>query len=82
MCHLAARTKGKFNLFFLSRNRIAGIEKTSMALSFIDRYKKEAGLHWAVGSMSDSRARGLEFDSQSSHLLLFFLLLIQESMCT
>ena len=38
MCHLAARTKGKFNLFFLSRNRIACIEKTSMALSIIDRY--------------------------------------------
>ena len=32
----------------------------------------------AVGSTSDSRARGPRFDTQSSHILLFLHLLIQE----
>ena len=48
------------------------------------------GLHSAVGSSSDSRARGSGYDTLSCHILLFLLPLIQEgqlsvtgeSMCT
>ena len=48
------------------------------------------GMYSTVGSMSDSKARGPQFDTQSGHILLFLLLLIQggqlsatgESMCT
>ena len=38
----------------------------------------EAGPHSGVGSSSDSRARGPGFDTQSAHILLFLLPLIQE----
>ena len=49
-----------------------------------------AGPRCAVGSASDSRARGLGFDTRSGHILSFLLPLIQEgqlsvtggSMCT
>ena len=49
-----------------------------------------AGLHSAVGSVSDFRARGLGFDTWSGHQLSFLISLIQEgqlpvtggSMCT
>ena len=49
-----------------------------------------AGLHCAVGSMSDSRTRSPGFDTWSGHILWFLLPLIQEgqlsvtgeSMCT
>ena len=37
-----------------------------------------ARLHGTVGSTSDSRARGLGFNTQSGHILLFPFLLIQE----
>ena len=37
-----------------------------------------AGPRSAVSSMSDSRARGPEFDTWSSHILSFLLPLIQE----
>ena len=48
------------------------------------------GPRGAVGSASDSKARGPRFDTQSGHILPFFLPLIQEgplsatgeSMCT
>ena len=51
---------------------------------------KLTGLHSAVGSASNSRARGPGFDTQSGHILSFLLSLIQEgqlsvtgeSMCT
>ena len=50
----------------------------------------EAGPRSAVGSASDSRARGPGFDTQAGHILSFLLPLIQEgklsvtgdSMCT
>ena len=49
-----------------------------------------AGPRSAVGSASDSRARGPEFDTRSGHIILFLLPLIKEgqlsvtgdSMCT
>ena len=41
-------------------------------------YKAFARLRSAVGSVSDSRARGLGFDTQSRHILSFLLLLTQE----
>ena len=37
-----------------------------------------AGLHGAVGSASDSRARGPGFDTQFGHILLLLFPLIQE----
>ena len=37
-----------------------------------------AGLHSAVGSASDSRARGHGFDTRSGHSLSFLLPLVQE----
>ena len=37
-----------------------------------------AGPRGAVGSVSDSRARGPRFDSQSGHIFSFLLPLIQE----
>ena len=40
--------------------------------------KDHARLHSTVSSMSDSRASGPGFDSWSSHILSFFLPLIQE----
>ena len=52
-------------------------------------YKAFARLRSAVGSVSDSRARGLGFDTQSCHILSFLLLTQEgqlsvtgESMCT
>ena len=38
----------------------------------------DAGPHSAVGSASDSRARGPGFDTRSGHILSFLLPLIQE----
>ena len=40
-----------------------------------------AGLHSAVSSASDSRARGHGFDTRSDHILSFLLPLIQEGSC-
>ena len=44
----------------------------------LGRIAQYAVPHSAVGSMSDSRARGPEFDTRSSLLLLILLPLIQE----
>ena len=52
--------------------------------------KFQPGLCGAVGSMSDARARGPEFNTRSGHILSFLLPLVQEgqlsvtgeSMCT
>ena len=38
----------------------------------------QAGPSSAVGSASDSKARGSEFDTRPGHRLLFLLLLIEE----
>ena len=53
-------------------------------------YYSPGGPHSAVGSASDSRARGPGFDTRSGHILSFLLPLIEEgqlsiigeSMCT
>ena len=39
---------------------------------------KEAGPRSAIGSASDSRARGPGFDTRSGHILSFLLPLVQE----
>ena len=63
---------------FLARQHSAGV-------SFLKREKnkelftlQEARPHSSFGSASDSRARGLRFDTQSGNILLFLLLQIQE----
>ena len=45
---------------------------------FLSGTLTDAGLRNTVGNMSDSRARGSNFNTRSSHILSFRLLLIQE----
>ena len=52
--------------------------KTDLDFLGLLRKGKDARLRSAVGSVSDSRARGPGFDTQSGHILSFLLLLVQE----
>ena len=55
------------------------VRKTNIGLEDNRKYRLlPTGLHSAVSSMSDSRARDPGFDTWSGHILLFLLLLIQE----
>ena len=71
------------------------VRNVIISVGFLYDCKREylteiAGRRSAVGSASDSRARGPGFDTRSGHILSFFLPLIQEgqlsvtgeSMCT
>ena len=56
----------------------------------VDYFQEYSGPRSAIGSASNSRARGSGFDTRSGHILSFFLPLFQEgqlsvtgeSMCT